>query len=578
VHSLGWGLSVRFVIKTIIAGDVRGLLRKLVQRSRTEGIIDQGRYEAFIARTESRQTNLDVNRSPRGTRNPLFSILIPVYNVDARWLTRCLESALNQTFRDYEICVADDASPSAHVREVLQTFALRNVRLRVSYRAERGGIAACTNTTLDMAAGEYIVLLDHDDELAPLALEELASLIESDASVNMIYSDEDRLSQRRFAPVFKPDWSPEYLESGMYVGHVCCYRKDIARSIGGFRGEFDGTQDYDFALRFTEKTQAIRHVSKILYHWRVLPGSLALSAFEKHQTWPKGQRALRERLERENCPGVVDNAAGGSFSVRRSLRSPISLTVLWWPGNPTDTESSFKAKSPAGFDALAEAFDLRVVALSPRRGGADWAREVNKALTPCEGEILFFADDSLVWPGVEDLRVLISRVQRSGVGVVGPKVLQRGGGIVNAGLTLVSGSPVPLLAQYPADWPGYGNVTASTRNCLAVSINGMLTKKVVFEQLTGFSTGFDAELAGVDYCLRLRDIGHRVVFSGDVRLTVRKEPEANDAGLKKFREKWERHITADPYYNKNLGRTPANYSLPSVPLVEGAAADGALAR
>ncbi|MEO8718035.1 MAG: glycosyltransferase, partial [Burkholderiales bacterium] len=238
---------------------------------------------------------------------PLVSVLMPVYNTREDWLRSAIESVLAQAYDNWELCLADDASPDLRVREVLSEYAARDPRVRVEHRAQGGHIAAATNSALALATGEFLCLMDHDDLIPQDALYELVARLNQDPALDMIYSDEDKidLAGRRDDAAIKPDWSPEYLESCMYTAHLAIYRASLAREVGGFRTGYDGAQDYDFVLRFTEHTNRVAHVPRILYHWRAVPGSTAASMDGKGYVVPSGVRALQDRLARTGRTGTV---------------------------------------------------------------------------------------------------------------------------------------------------------------------------------------------------------------------------------------------------------------------------------
>ena len=237
---------------------------------------------------------------------PTFSLIVPVYNTNEQWLRRCLDSVLTQLYPDWELCIADDASTDPLVRKVLEEYRDRDPRIRVVFRQENGHISESSNSALGMAAGEFVALLDHDDEIAEDALYENAALLNQHRDADMIYSDEDKLTEegKRHSPFFKPDWSPDTFLSQMYTCHLGVYRTEMVRSIGGFRVGFEGSQDYDLVLRLTERTQKIYHIPKVLYHWRSIPGSTALAHQSKDYAHKAGLKALQEAVARRGEGGM----------------------------------------------------------------------------------------------------------------------------------------------------------------------------------------------------------------------------------------------------------------------------------
>ena len=224
---------------------------------------------------------------------------MPVYN-PLELLDLAIRSVLNQHYANWELCICDDASPNAEVRARLESWKKQDCRIKVTYSPKNEGIGGASNRALALATGEFVGLLDHDDEITPDALFEVVNLLQGHPDADIVYSDEDKLDPqgRRICPHFKPDWSPEQFLSGMYFCHFGVYRRRLLEEVGGFRLGFDGAQDYDLALRVIEKTDKVYHIPKILYHWRMAPDSLATSSDIKPYAHEAGRRALDEHLNR----------------------------------------------------------------------------------------------------------------------------------------------------------------------------------------------------------------------------------------------------------------------------------------
>lgn len=238
---------------------------------------------------------------------PVISVLTPVYNTPEKWLRRVIDSVLEQQYPHWELCIADDQSSDPQVRAILEEYKARDPRIKVAYRGANGHIAKATNTALEMATGEFIALLDHDDELTPDALLEVALAVNESPLADMIYSDEDKIDEEGVCtdPFYKPDWSPDYFLTCMYTCHLGVYRTSMVRELGGFRPEVNGAQDYDLALRFVARTDHVHHIPKILYHWRTLANSTASGAAAKDYAYPAAQRAIENYLTVAGTPGEV---------------------------------------------------------------------------------------------------------------------------------------------------------------------------------------------------------------------------------------------------------------------------------
>ena len=264
-------------------------------------------YTPDAAELESmRQRAADFSYRPR------ISVILPVYNPSREHLCAALDSVLGQVYSEWELCIADDASTEPFVREVLEDYRQRDCRVRVVFRKENGHISHSSNSALSLASGEFVALLDHDDVLAPHALFEMVRVLNEEPDLDLLYSNEDKLTERgkRVQPTFKASWSPEYFLSFMYIGHLKVFRKSLVESVGGFRPGFEGSQDYDLALRVTEQTDKVRHVPKILYHWRMHEDSVAGNIHAKPYAFRVAKKALQEALRRRGIarPQVLGTA------------------------------------------------------------------------------------------------------------------------------------------------------------------------------------------------------------------------------------------------------------------------------
>ena len=293
---------------------------------------DAARYERWVARHTPDAAALESLASRVATLStpPRFSVLIPVYNTEPRWLKAAIESVKAQVYRHWEICIADDASTSAATRALLKEYEA-DPRVKIVWRPTNGHIALASNDALALATGDYIALLDHDDVLTPDALAEMALAIDEQRDVDVLYSDEDKLTLAgtRCDPFFKPDWSPEHFLGQMYTCHLTIARTALMREVGGFRAGFEGAQDYDLWLRMMARTRRIHHVPKVLYHWRKIPGSAAAVAEAKPYALDNAARALDDYMRSKGVDaGVEPGLAPGLWRVRRRIVGEPDVTIV----------------------------------------------------------------------------------------------------------------------------------------------------------------------------------------------------------------------------------------------------------
>ena len=263
---------------------------------------------------------------------PLISLIMPAFNTPECFLREAIESVLNQVYSEWELCIADDASSDDRVRKVLEEYSAKDSRIKVVFRAENGHISQCSNSALEIATGEFIALLDHDDLLTPDALYEIASLLNQHPEADMIYSDEDKIDDRGKLrePFFKPDWCPDSFLSRMYTCHLGVYRREIINEIGGFREGYEGSQDYDLVLRFTEKTNNIFHIPKILYHWRIHSQSAASNSDVKPYAAIAAEKALTDAMQRRGEAAQIIPVASvlGHYIVRYKISEYKLVSII----------------------------------------------------------------------------------------------------------------------------------------------------------------------------------------------------------------------------------------------------------
>jgi len=451
-------------------------------------------------------------------RRPLFSIVMPVYNTDERFLREALESVTGQVYGNWELCVADDASTLPHVRAVIEEFAVRDERILPVFREKNGHISAASNSALEVARGDLVALMDHDDVLAPHALYYLAKAVNERPDAELIYSDEDKIdgAGRRHQPYFKPAWSPELLYSHNYIGHLAAYRRERLESIGGFREGYEGSQDYDLTLRFIEGLDAgkIVHVPRVLYHWRSVPGSVAFDSGDKGYAHERARRAIKEHFERTGESVAVERGAKETHRVRSVGERP-----------------SFEVIRTSG-----PVFDVRDALRLCKKGSA---------------EVVVFITNAAREPEPDAVEELAFLANRAGVGAVGCMISDERGRVVNAGGTILNGSVVRPYAGRSSAASGYamrlatvGSVQIATAECFAI-------RREVFIKFGGEAAGF------ADLCLKLMAAGYRNIWTPWVKVRVDGGKKMDEAPVLPGSED-------DPYLSPNLA-VEAGRILPAFP-------------
>ena len=514
---------------------------------------------------------------------PLMSVVVPVYNPEPEWLRRALDSVMRQVYPNWELCICDDASTRDEVHGVLSSYEQLDGRIKVAYLPENSGISAVSNRAISLAKGEFIVLLDHDDELPPEALFEVLKLLQERPEADLIYSDVDKIDEsgKRSGPNFKPGWSPELLLSSNYISHLGVFRRSIVEEIGGFRSEFDGCQDYDLTLRFTERTDRVYHVPKILYHWRMVEGSLALSNSNKDYIKEAARRALSEALRRRGIEGFVeDGLLPNRFRVKPEIQGnpTVSIIIPTRDNLPllrrclesVECETSYPEYEVIIVDnASTDPATVEYLASTPHRviefrEDFNFSRINNLAANAAEGEYLLFLNDDTEIVSGEWLEEMLRHTQKEGVGAVGAKLLYPDGTLQHAGvLTGVGHSWVPAVAthslqHYPATAPGYYVGMANTiRNYSAVTAACMMVRKKVFEEVGGFDEmNLGVAYNDVDLCLKMRERGYRIVYTPYAELIHHESISRGGGGTSAeaiyMRKRWGEVLDGDSYYNPNF--------------------------
>lgn len=556
--------SIKTIIGVLRTDGFEITLGKLIHRF--SEFRERPKYERWIAENESLSEaeleTLKVKMDGMLDR-PLISVLMPVYNTDAGYLTKAIESVRSQAYDNWELCIADDHSTAPHVRPMLEEYVRSDPRIKVIFREENGHISKASNSALDLVTGEFTALFDHDDELSPLALYFVVKTVNEFPETGILYSDEDKLDARgrRYAPRFKPDWNPEMLLSLNYVNHLTVYRTSLIRECGGFRSVFDGSQDYDLLLRASEMCggQNVRHIPKVLYHWRAIAGSVAHASDEKPYAHDLARKAIAEHLDRVATPGKVDRRFGQLHSVIFELPEPEPKVSVIFDGKPAEHNAFEALKLACGRLALEIVVisnepvkDERISLVDP---GSDGRFErLNRAAAAAKGTILCFIDRSYAGGNSGWVETLAGYALRVNTGAVGPLIVGRNRKIINAGYVsgLTGGVASPYIGHRV--WPRGRAVRLDVvQNVSAVSVGCMVIRKETFNAAGGFDArSFPEYNADVDLCLRLMAKGLMNVFVPFAEVTAN-PPESNDSGsLEILKRRHADYFEADPFYNPNL--------------------------
>jgi O-antigen biosynthesis protein len=540
-------------------------------------------YQTWFDRHRATARDLERirNESRAFASRQLITVITPVFNTPVEHLEEAVESVLAQAYENWELVLIDDGSSDTEVLHALPPLAARDGRVILTSVGKHEGISAASNQGLAFARGEWVTFLDHDDVLEPDALFHIVKLLQAHPDADLVYSDEDKLGDDGFeAPLFKPDWSPDFFLSYNYLGHLTAVRRDMVQKAGGFRSQFDSAQDYDLFFRVIEQTGRIHHIPRILYHWRRSESSSAISVRQKPEQLEASRLAIEDYLKRrgESAYVAVDWRTH-AFCVRRALFEPkkISLVVLNRHGLESlerCIESLISKTSYPSYEIVIVHDDKfgRAAAFSSRfpcrflrfSGAANDSAVKNFAVKQIDDPWLLFVDDTIEAIDPDWLTIMAEHVQRPEVGAVGARLINPNGTVEQAGIVVgVDRTAQPAFHGFPAEHPGANRQLQVTRNCSAVSSACMLTRREVFQQANGFDETLAGALADVDLCLKMREAGHVIVYTPFAKLCwYEAQPDQIDTnGEAIIRERWADVFESDPYYNPNLSRERADFSL-----------------
>ncbi|MHB8717868.1 MAG: glycosyltransferase family 2 protein [Candidatus Dormibacteria bacterium] len=487
---------------------------------------------------------------------PLVSVLLPTYRTERAWLRAAVESVRAQSYEEWELCICDDGSQDPSLREVLEEYAAADGRVRVTYRDHNGGISAASNDALGMARGAYVALLDHDDSLLPHALHRVVERLQVARDAVLIYSDEDLGAPdgTRHPGFFKPGWSPELLLSVNYICHLMVARTDAVRAAGGFRPGYDGGQDHDLALRLTDGEARVEHVADVLYTWRQVPGSTALASDAKMYAYEAGRRAVADALQRRGLDGVV--TAGiqlGAYRRRLVLHAEPSVGIIV----PTRDRLDLLRACVARIEQITtyarwqlvivdngsrEPGTLEYLARTSHRvihddGEFNYSRLINRGRAALDADHLVTLNNDAMVDIPDWIEALLEHSQRPEVGVVGCRLMYPGGRVQHEGVALSGISGVAWPVNLDAGWLGgvIRDVSAVTGAC-------QMTRTDVFDAVEGYDEELPVAYNDIDYCLRVRRAGWRVVYTPHAEVIHTESATRGDfhptADAERFRSRW----------------------------------------
>ena len=562
-------------------------------------------YTDWIARNEPPASSYAALKLNAATwpQQPLVSIIMPTYNSPIHFLAEAIGSVQNQVYTHWQLCIADDASSDPSVQAFLKEAAKKDSRISIVLRPQNGHISECSNSALSVAHGEWVALLDHDDLLHPLALYELVNCLQQHPDAHIIFSDEDKVDEQgvRFGPYFKTQYNPELMWAQNMISHLGCYKKSILDEIGGFRKGFEGSQDYDLALRVIQRSKAsqIVHIPRVLYHWRAMIGSTALAPSEKPYAEIASRAALKAHLDAIGVPALVSASpeVANMNRVRPQLLAPSALVSILIPTKDRIDllkqciESIQLRSSYAHFEILvinnnsaqAESFayfeklkgeGIRVLD-DPRP--FNFSALNNFAAHEAKGEYLCLMNSSIEIESSDWMEEMLSFAQLEKTGAVGARLwysgthgLQHGGVVL--GLGGVAGNAYVGMARTEK---GYFGRPVLHHRSSAVSAACLMIKKSVYFAVNGMDESLAVAFNDVDFCLRLGQAGFHCIYTPHAQMThhesASRGKDLSDANRDRFmreeafmKARWGAQLLADPFYSPNLSLDHSDFRMAAV--------------
>lgn len=530
---------------------------------------------------------------------PLISIVLPVYNPTLKYFSSTIQSVLDQIYTNWELCIVDDCSSKKDVVQYLNELAKKSERIKVKVRTENGNISQASNDALEMCTGEYVVLLDHDDLLTKDTLFHFVKLLQGDQTIDFMYADEDKYWQEQkeyLQPYFKPDWSPDSLESRNYILHPVCVKRTLINQVGGFSIGLEGAQDYDLFLKLSEVATNIIHIPKVLYHWRIHPESSAHESSPKQYAFDAQKRALEKAYERRGQEVIVekDEKWPGVYHSRYVLKNQPKVSVIIPAKNQKEiTElclsTLFEKTTYPNFDVLVlsnnsdqpDFFNMLNTFKEKYPSQFNWVEQnypfnysklVNEGFKLVDGELILHLNNDIEIINSDWMERMVEQAVRPEIGAVGAMLYYPNRLIQHVGVAIGLGGPAGhvFVGSPEGDGGPYFQMVANT-NYAAVTGACLMIHRDKYKAVGGFEEDQVVEYNDIDFCLKILEAGYRNLYLSKVKLVhheslsrghphkTKKSYEQHIKDVGRFRRIWGSYIDYDPYYNPNLTRTYVDF-------------------
>jgi GT2 family glycosyltransferase len=587
------------LLKSLMERGIRGTVKKIIEKFLRIFKTDRVDYTKWAKAHMADAEELKEQREHKFSYSPKFSIVVPLYETDPVMLAEMIKSVKEQSYENWELCLSDGSRNENRLGKIIEKYTAADSRIKYIAKADGPlGIAENTNQAISIATGEYIVLGDHDDTFSPEALFCCASCINEDMETDVIYTDEDKLDSKNklyFDPNFKPDFNIDLLRSNNYICHMFVAKTELAKSIGLFRHEFDGAQDYDFILRCVEKAGKIRHIPKVLYHWRAHSNSTADIPEVKMYAFESGKKAIEAHYERAGLKAEVFYGDDlGFYRTKYEIKGNPLISIVIPNKDHTDdlkkcmdsidSKSEYRnyeyiivennSDEAETFEFYKEIEKRKNVQVVTWDKGFNFSAINNFGVRFAKGEYLLLLNNDTEIINTDCISQLLGYCQRDDVGIVGARlyypddILQHAGVIV--GMGGIAGHAFVGLNEAEGLYQSRSKVACDYS---AVTAACMMVKKEIYDRVGGLDEAYKVAFNDIDFCMKVRETGALVVYNPNAKLY---HYESKSRGLEDTPEKIERFNSeirlfhsrwpdildkGDPYYNPNLTLNKADFSV-----------------
>ena len=552
---------------------IKSFIKILRRGGTSSNLIDNQKcYQEWL---EKNNNHIEIKKF---SYNPLLSVIIPVYNVKREYLVECIESILKQSYSNFEIILIDDNSSNIETLNTLKEYE-NNSKIKIKYRKTNGMISVASNDGIKLAKGEFLVLVDNDDKLDQNAFYYLVEALNKDKTLDFIYTDEDKMDihGKYFEPHFKPDYSPDTLMGMNYICHLSCLRTSLVREVGGFRKDYDGSQDYDLFLRILDKTKKIYHIPRILYHWRETPSSTSLALGNKSYAYIAGKKALEDTLKRRNIEGeVLDNPTSSTYLIKYKHDNPkvsiiipmkdkvnltkVCIDSLYNKNTYQNFEiiivdnNSTEEETLNYFNALKKEHDnVKILTIKEE---FNYSRLNNLAIKEATGDYILLLNNDTEVLDPNFLDYMIGYASQEHVGCVGLKLLYKDLKVQHAGVVLGYGGVAGHVFVTASNKDiGIFNRLSMPYDYSAVTAACLLVKKSKYLEVDGFDENLKVALNDVDFNLKMLKKGYYNVCLNNISLL---HYESKSRGYEVTKEQIERFQKEQDYMKKKWGKELEN--------------------